>query len=314
MLMTSEKRSTSIPLPAVALAAVPKRRRATLDLAREIEMRGFAGIYCASFGDAMGLSHSIAHVTKQIPFGTSIANLYMRHPSDYAQSAAMIHEISGGRFRFGVGVSHGPMHRRVGIEAGKPLTDMREFVAKVREVPRVGELPPIVIAGLRKKMVALSAEIGEGVVFANASCTHLPASLSALPDSKRNDPDFFIGNMIPTCISEDLEAAAAVNRKTLTMYVGLPNYRNYWKEAGYREEMEAIEAALDAGDREQLPALMTDRWLSDCTLYGPPSRVLDGLEAWYAAGLRTPILVPSSAAGNQMKAFEEFFSLFERLD
>jgi alkanesulfonate monooxygenase SsuD/methylene tetrahydromethanopterin reductase-like flavin-dependent oxidoreductase (luciferase family) len=262
----------------------------------------------------MGLSHSIAHVTEQIPFGTSIVNLYMRHPSDYAQSAAMIHELSGGRFRFGVGVSHGPVHRRAGIEAGKPLTDMREFVAKVREVPRIGELPPIVIAGLRTKMVALSAEIGEGVVFANASRTHMPTSLSVLPDSKRDDDNFFIGNMIPTCISDDLEAAAAVNRKTLMMYLGLPNYRNYWKEAGYREEMEAVEAALDAGERDQLPGLMTDRWLSDCTLYGPPSRVLDGLEAWYAAGLRTPILVPSSAVGNQMKAFEEFFSLFERLD
>ncbi len=311
--MTSEKRSTSIPMPAVALAAVPKRRRATLELAREIETRGFAGIYCASFGDAMGLSLSIAQVTDRIPFGTSIANLYMRHPSDYAQSAAMIHELSGGRFRFGVGVSHGPVHRRAGIQAGKPLSDMREFVTKVRDVQRIGELPPIVIAGLRTKMVALAAEIGEGVVFANASCTHLPTSLSALPESKRNDDDFFIGNMIPTCISDDLEAAAAVNRKTLMMYLGLPNYRNYWKEAGYREEMEAVEAALDAGARERLPELMTDRWLSDCTLYGPPSRVLDGLEAWYDAGLRTPILVPSSAVGNQMKAFEEFFSLFERL-
>ena len=311
--MTSETRSTSIPMPAVALAAVPKRRRATLDLAREIETRGFAGIYCASFGDAMGLSHSIAHVTEHIPFGTSIANLYMRHPSDYAQSAAMIHELSGGRFRFGVGVSHGPMHRRAGIEAGKPLADMREFVEKLREVPRIGELPPIVIAGLRKKMVALSAEIGEGVVFANASCSHMATSLSALPESKRTDDDFFIGNMIPTCISDDLEAAAAVNRKTLTMYLGLPNYRNYWKEAGYKDEMEAVEAALDAGERDRLPELMTDRWLSDCTLYGPADRVLDGLEAWYEAGLRTPILVPASAVGNQMKAFEEFFALFERL-
>jgi len=311
--MASEKRSTSIPLPAVALAAVPKRRRATLELAREIEKRGFSGIYCASYGDAMGLSHSIAHVTERIPFGTSIANLYMRHPSDYAQSAAMIHELSSGRFRFGVGVSHGPVHRRAGILAGKPLADMRDFVAKVREVPRTGDLPPIVIAGLRTKMVALAAEIGDGVVFANASCTHMPMSLSALPDSKRNDDDFFIGNMIPTCISDDLEAAAAVNRKTLTMYLGLPNYRNYWKESGYREEMEAVEAALDAGARERLPELMTDRWLSDCTLYGPASRVLDGLEAWYATGLRTPILVPSSAVGNQMKAFDEFFTLFERL-
>ncbi len=36
-----------VQLPALALAAVPKRRRATLDLAREIERRGFAGIHCA---------------------------------------------------------------------------------------------------------------------------------------------------------------------------------------------------------------------------------------------------------------------------
>jgi alkanesulfonate monooxygenase SsuD/methylene tetrahydromethanopterin reductase-like flavin-dependent oxidoreductase (luciferase family) len=304
-------RMTSIQLPALAMAAVPKRKRATLDIAVEIERRGYAGIYCASFGDAMGLSHSLAHVTERIPFGTSIVNIYMRHVTDYAASAAMIQEISGGRFRFGVGVSHGPMNRRVGIEAGKPLTDMSEFVTNLKAVPRVGELPPVVMAGLRKKMVAMAGELAEGVVFANASCSHMPESLSVLSDDQRDDKDFFIGNMIPTCISEDLEAAAAVNRKTLTMYLGLPNYRNYWKEAGYVEEMEAVESALETGQRERLPSLMTDAWLSDCSLYGPPSRVLEGLEAWYEAGMRTPILVPSSAVGNQMKAFEEMFSLFD---
>jgi alkanesulfonate monooxygenase SsuD/methylene tetrahydromethanopterin reductase-like flavin-dependent oxidoreductase (luciferase family) len=311
--MASEQPESSIPLPAVALAAVPKRRKATLELGREIESRGFAGIYCASFGDAMGLSQSLAHVTEQISFGTSIVNLYMRHVADYAQTAAMIHELSGGRFRFGVGVSHGPVHRRAGISPGKPLSDMREFIAKLREVPRIGELPPIVVAGLRTKMVALASELAEGVVFANASRSHFSTSISVLTEEQRSAGEFFIGNMIPTCISDDIEAAAAVNRKTLTMYVGLPNYRNYWKEAGYVEEMTAIEAALEAGERDRLPELMTDRWLSDCTLYGPADRVLDGLAAWYDAGLRTPILVPASAVGNQMKAFEEFFALFDRL-
>jgi alkanesulfonate monooxygenase SsuD/methylene tetrahydromethanopterin reductase-like flavin-dependent oxidoreductase (luciferase family) len=294
----------------VALAAVPGRRRRTLELAREIEERGFAGIYCASFGDGMGLCHSLAHVTERIPFGTAIANLYMRHVSDYAQSAAMIHELSGGRFRFGIGVSHGPTNRRAGVQTGKPLSDVRDFVTQLRAVPRTGELPPIVIASLRKKMVALGAELGEGIIFANASRSHMAESLSALPEAQRSDASFFIGNMIPTCISDDLDAAAAVNRRTLTMYLHLPNYRNYWKEAGYREEMEAVETALEAGEGERLPELMTDEWLSDCTLYGPPGRVREGLEAWAETGLRTPILVPSSAAGNQMKAFEELFALF----
>jgi len=311
--MAESPSRTSLRLPALALAAVPGRRRATLELAREAERRGYAGLYCASFGDAMGLAHSLAHVTERIPFGTAIVNIYMRNVSDYAASAAMIHELSAGRFRFGVGVSHGPMNRRVGIEAGKPLTDMRAFVEALREVPRVGELPPVVLAGLRKRMVAMSGELAEGVVFANAACSHLPQSLAVLPPDARSGEDFFVGNMIPTCISDDLAAAAAVNRRTLTMYLGLPNYRNYWKEAGYVEEMSAVESALEAGERERLPELMTDAWLSDCSLYGPPARVLEGLERWRDAGLTTPILVPSSAAGNQMKAFEEMFALFDRV-
>ncbi len=49
-------------LPAVALAAGPGRRQKTLDLARELERRGFAGIYCASFGDGVGLCEALNDV------------------------------------------------------------------------------------------------------------------------------------------------------------------------------------------------------------------------------------------------------------
>jgi len=297
-------------LPAVSLAAVPGRRRATLDLAREIERRGFAGIYCPSFGDGMGLCEALALSTSRIPFGTSIANIYLRHVSDYAQSAALIHELSGGRFAFGVGVSHGPALERVGVKAGPPLADMRAFVAGLRGAQRIGELPPIVLATLRKRMIALAAEVGDGMVFANAARSHVRESLSALPPGRAEDPRFFVGDMIPTCISDDEAAAAAVNRKTLIGYVSLPNYRNYWREAGYVEEMNAIEKAVAARNFDQVPKLMSDRWLSDVTLYGSVRRVREGLEAWFDAGIKTPILVPSSAAGNQIKAFEELFAAF----
>ena len=65
----------------------------------------------------------------------------------------------------------------------------------------------------------------------------MTTSLRHLPEAKRKDPAFFIGNMIPTVVSEDRAAAAAVNRKTLVNYVKLPNYQNYWIEAGFEEEM-----------------------------------------------------------------------------
>jgi len=299
-------------LPALALAAVPGRRKWTLELASEIERRGFSGIYCASFGDGLGLCEALALTTKRIRFGTAIVNVYGRHVSEYAATASLVHELSDGRFHFGVGVSHGPMNRRLGVTPGKPLADMRRFLGELREVPRAGELPPVVVAGLRSKMVALAGELGQGVVFANVARSHLARSLSALPDEKRRDPAFFVGNMIPTCISDDLKAAAEVSRRTLTGYVIFPNYRNYWKEAGYVEEMEAIERALEKGERDRLTSLMSDAWLDDTTLYGPAARVREGLEAWGEAGLRTPILVPSSVVGKQPKAFEELFALFAK--
>lgn len=298
-------------LPAVALAAVPGRRRRTLELAREIEKRGFGGIHCASFGDAMGLCEALAFATERIPFGTAIANLYTRHPVDYAQTAALIHELSGGRFQFGVGVSHEPMNARLGLRTGRPLADARAFVEAYRAAPRVGELPPLVLAALRPKMVALAGELADGVVFANAARSALPGLLRALPQARRGDPAFFVGNMVPVCISDDRAAAAAVNRRTFVMYLNLPNYRNAWRDAGYAEEIAAVESAIAGGERgEELPELMGERWLADVSLFGSAREVREGAAAWLDAGVRTPILVPSSAAGNQMLAFEELFAAF----
>jgi alkanesulfonate monooxygenase SsuD/methylene tetrahydromethanopterin reductase-like flavin-dependent oxidoreductase (luciferase family) len=297
-------------LPALSLVAVPGRRRVTLDIAREAERRGFAGIYVPSIFGNMAQSTALALATERLVFGTAIAPIYARTVEDFAQSAAYIHEISGGRFRFGIGVAHAPSHLRMGVTPGKPLADIRAFVAKFRSYDGLGALPPIVLAALRKRMVALAGEIADGLIFANGSRLHMADSLSVLSAEKRADPGFLVANMIPTCISDDIEAAKAVNRRTLTRYTMLPNYRNYWKEAGYVEEMTAIEAAIAAGREAEIPSLMSDRWLADATLFGPAAQVREGVEAWHAAGISTPILVPSSAVGNQLKAVEEIFAAF----
>jgi alkanesulfonate monooxygenase SsuD/methylene tetrahydromethanopterin reductase-like flavin-dependent oxidoreductase (luciferase family) len=259
--------------PAVSLAAAAGRRKATVELAQRFEKEGFSGLYGPSFGDGLALCEAVALSTREIPLGTTIANIYSRHPHDYAHTAAFIHELSGGRFRFGIGVSHAPAHVRMGVTPGKPLGDIRAFVQKLRAHDASGALPPVYLATLRKGMIALAGEIADGMVFANAARSHMPASLGALPAAKASDPNFFIGDMIPTCISDDEAAAAAVNRKTLIGYVSLPNYRNYWREAGYVEEMNAIEKAISARNFDEVPKLMSDRWLSDVTLYGSVRRV-----------------------------------------
>jgi alkanesulfonate monooxygenase SsuD/methylene tetrahydromethanopterin reductase-like flavin-dependent oxidoreductase (luciferase family) len=300
----------SEPLPALCLIAMPGRRRRTVELAQDAERRGFAGIYVPSPMGGISTCEALAWNTQSMQFGTAIAPIYQRTIVDFAQSAAMLHEISGGRFSLGIGIAHGPSYVRMGVTPGKPLADTRAFIEKFRAETSFGPLPPIHVAALRKKMVALAGELAQGVIFANVCLSHMAASLAALPPAKRNDKDFFIGNMIPTCISDDVDAARAVNRKTLTNYAALPNYRNYWREAGYVEEMDAIEKALAAGRRDDVPKYLTDKWLAETTLFGPAAKVREGVAAWRAAGVHTPVLVPSSAAGNQLKAIDEVFAAF----
>jgi probable F420-dependent oxidoreductase len=296
-------------LPALSLIAVPGRRAAMIELAGEIERRGFSGIWCPSYGDCMALCQEIGRATTTIPFGTAIQPIYLRHAQDLANHAGFIHEQSGGRFHLGLGVSHGPVHAQLGAAVGKPLADTRAYVERIKASERSsGALPPIVLATLRDKMLDLALETAQGAVWANASLSAI-GTQSTRARSAAGDA-FFLGNMVPTIIDDDRDAARAVHRRTLTGYVQLPNYRNYWKASGYDAEMTAIENALEAGQRDALTELMPDHWLDDVTLSGTATQVRDGVERWLAAGV-TPIVVPNATSGGQRRAFADVFAAFE---
>ena len=296
-------------MPSLSLAASPGKRQFVIDAAVEAERIGFRGVYCPSFGDAMGLSLSIAHATSTLEIGTSIQPIYFQHPFQLATQAAHLHELSRGRFRLGIGVSHGPVLDRMKVERATPLSDMRAYVGAMRAAEKqVGALPPIVLATMRQKMLDLAIEVADGAVWANAARSAMPSQLHSVPDDRKES--FFVGDMVPTVIDDDRAAAAAVCRKTLTMYVNLPNYRNYWHDNGFSEEMDAIAEAIGRGDRDAVPGLMSDRWLSQTTLYGSATEVRDGVERWFDSGEKTPILVPSSTTGGQAKALQEIFALF----
>src|SRR5258708_7501706 len=139
-------------LPALSLVAVPGRRRLTLEVAREAERRGVSGLYVPSIFGNMAQSTALALATERIVFGTAIAPIYARTVEDFAHAAAYIHEVSGGRFRFGVGVAHAPSHRRMGVTAGRRPADTRAFVPKFRSYADIAALPPVILPPLRQRM------------------------------------------------------------------------------------------------------------------------------------------------------------------
>jgi alkanesulfonate monooxygenase SsuD/methylene tetrahydromethanopterin reductase-like flavin-dependent oxidoreductase (luciferase family) len=295
-------------MPALSVIGTPTKRNTILELAAEAERRGFVGLASPGVNGNLAMCGSLAHVTNTIPFWTSVQPIYHCHPVEVAITAGHLHEVSGGRFRLGLGVSHGRSMRRLGIDTGKPLHDVSEYVAAVRAAQRVsGEQPPIYLAALRDKMLDLAVTIADGAIWANASRRYMPTQVARVKATASDD--FFLANMIPTVIDSDVEAARAVHRRTFTGYLGLPNYRNYWKQAGYEEEMTAIEAALAAGDKDRLPSLMTDAWIDDCTISGSAEAVRGRIDEWLSMGV-LPIVVMMSTSGGQAKAIGELFDVY----
>ncbi len=95
------------------------------------------------------------------------------------------------------------------------------------------------------------------------------------------------------------------------MFVPANHFLYHWKEAGYIEEMTEIERAIAEDRRDDVPKYLTDRWLADVSLFGPATQVREGIAAWQAAGVNTPVIVPSSTARRSAsKALEEIFATF----
>ena len=297
-------------LPAINLAALPGQRLATLELAREIERRGFAGISVASPFGTIGQCAGLAFATQRISFASAIAPIYAQTVDEFAQSAAYLHEVSAGRFQFGIGIAHGPAHVRMGVTAGRPLGDVRAFVTRFRACSEYGPLPPVILATLRKRMVALAGEIGDGMLFSSGCLSHMADSLGMVAAAKRDDPAFFIGNRIRVCFDPDPAVAKAVLRKAMSPYALMPNYRNYWIEAGYADEMQAVATAVAEHRLGDVARCLTDRLLADTTLSGTAIQVREGVAAWRAAGIKTPVLVPLTADGNQTSALRDAFAAF----
>jgi alkanesulfonate monooxygenase SsuD/methylene tetrahydromethanopterin reductase-like flavin-dependent oxidoreductase (luciferase family) len=300
---------TDMPaMPALSVIGTPTKRNTILQLAAEAERRNFAAVVSPGIHGNLALCGSLAHVTDTIPFWTSIQPIYHGHPAEVAVTAGHLHEVSGGRFRLGLGVSHAPAMHRLGIDTGRPLHDMTEYVSAVRAATRAsGELPPIYLATLRDKMLDLALNVADGAIWANASRRYMPTQIARVRSAGRDD--FVLANMVPTVIDADLDAARAVHRRTLSGYVSLPNYRNYWKQAGYSDEMTAIESAIASGDRDRLPGLLSDAWIDDCTISGSAGAVRERIDDWLSLGV-LPIVVMSSTTGGQAVAIGELFAAY----
>jgi len=213
-----------------------------------------------------------AAATTRVGLGNGVVPVYPRHPVAMAQSALTLNEVSGGRFRLGIGVSHKTsMEAMLGLRLVEPLAVMREYVAVLRgalgagsefegrhyrvrwamAVPTRPPAPPIYLAALSVKMLELAGEIADGVVLWLCPPAYVrDVAVPALERGRRRAgkplAGFEVVAAVPLAVTDARAAAMAAFRAELKRYLEQPFYRAMMQAAGLGDGVAAFDRVGEA--------------------------------------------------------------------
>ena len=175
--------------PAAAMAR-------TVETARVADEAGIAGIWVSEDPDgwdAFATLGALARETRRVRLGTGVTNPFLRHPNLLAASVATLDRLSGGRAFLGLGRGQPEWYRRaLGIAADDPLAALEETVGLLRawwatgrasspgggvfgvrgwerSVGPVQAAPPIYLAAVGPRALALAGRVADGVLFNDLS-------------------------------------------------------------------------------------------------------------------------------------------------
>ncbi len=201
--------------------------------ARRIEALEYDSIWVTEFTGRDPYT-TAAHVlarTERIKVATGIANIYSHDAVVAAQNRQTLAELSGGRFVLGLGVSHPPMADMHGLPWVAPYTKMRDYLDTM-DATRVDspapEAPaPIWIAANGPKLLGLVSERLDGANTYLLPPAHTSSARELIGPDKR------LNVVLPCCLCEDPQAARAIARRALSIYMPLPAYQKEWLNWGF---------------------------------------------------------------------------------
>jgi len=269
-------------------------------IAREAEDAGFDAIFAAEVNnDVMATAQLMGTATRRIQVGTWIANIYLRHSYACAQGAALIADATEGRFVLGLGVSHPPVNKALGIEMGDAPSALRRYVTAVRSWLK-GEGPathlpqrptvrpvPLYVAAVTSRTVELAGELADGIMPFLWSAERVRKSKvwvdrGRAKASGLGKVDVTLG--LPTFVGDDLKEMRETARANLGLYTTFPFFQRLFRASGFASEAEEMEKGGGG-------AALSDRILDAVCLTGSMARCREQLAAFRGAGVDLPILV-----------------------
>ncbi len=295
------------------------------------ERRGFESAWMLEGhgGDAFAILAACALSTKKIRLGTSIVSVFVRSAPTIALGAATVDALSNGRFTLGLGTSHRvqvePEH---GLVYEKPVARMQETVEVVRGLLQNSKISykgkifpkidydfwfkpfrtntPIYISAVFPKMVELCGQIADGTIAIWNTVERSRGIGEILKSSAekagRKPSDVELTALIPTCVSEDSEAAIEGMKRQVAFYCGFfPRYNRLMGESGFAKEAEVIRSAWLNGKYEEAYAMVPERMARTLGIAGELEDCPKRLKEYRKAGVGTPILLPTAPVGKRRR-------------
>jgi probable F420-dependent oxidoreductase len=253
--------------------------------AQTVERLGYDTLWLPeTFGrDPFVMAAYMLNATRRMVVGTAIANVWKREPMATAAAARNLAELFDGRFILGLGVSAGPFMRRNGLHYDKPVEFVRDYLARMKSAPYKAPLPaeepPVVLAGLRPRMLRLAAEASDGVITALTPPAVVARMRAALPGKL-----LLAQQMV--MLETDAGKARAAIRAFMRFYLGAPPYRRHFQEMGFTDD------DMRGGG--------SDRLLDTIIAWGDEDLLRERIAAHRAAGADHVYLIPLSAEGGRL--------------
>lgn len=289
-------------------------------LAKKAEAAGFESVWAIElFRNAFTQTTYLSTQTDSIDVGTGIAWGFVRSPMSMAMSAMDIDEISGGRFRLGLG----PGVKRLNetwhnAEYGRPATHLRETIQAVREIieaaaevrpasfkgeyydldikgwfrgaPPLRAEIPIWTAAVQQGMARMAGDVADGLI-GHPLCSArwieeqiIPAFELGLSRSGRERSSFTYLPSICVAIDDDHERALDAARRTVAFYSTVKTYMPLYELHGFGQNAADAAAAFRKGDIEAVAAAIPDEMVETYCAVGTPDQVREKVAEVAALG------------------------------
>ena len=312
-------------------------RRELIECVRAAEACGYDSFWMpeAWERDAFSILTEIALQTDRIGLGTGIINVFSRSPALIAMSAATLDDLSGGRFRLGLGTSGARVIEDLhGVKFSKPLTRLKETIQIIRMLLagdaadfsgecfelrrfRLGFKAlrtdlPIYVAALTPKSLRQIGELADGWLP-----THWPRvqlregidEISRAAEIAGRDPgNIEAAPFVNVVVNDDVSRARNEARLPLAYYIGGMGdfYHASLSRLGFSAEADRVRELWQAGKPRSAIAAVSDAMVDQISIVGTIENCKTAIDEMYPERATLPLVpIPSHGSiGEKCKLIE----------